>query len=42
MNSTTDPTELIGQKTREWAFPFSEKEWADTCESVKKFLLALM
>ena len=42
MNSIPDPAKISAEKRQQWTFPFSEKEWADTCESVKKFLVALM
>ena len=40
MNSTTDPAGPITEKTQEWPFPFSEKDWAGTSEPVKNFNLA--
>ena len=42
MNSIPDPEKLSAEKSLQWTFPFSEKEWADTCSPVKTFLLLLV
>ena len=42
MNSFPDPEKLSAEKSQQWTFPFSEKEWADTCAPVKTFLHLLV
>ena len=42
MNSIPDPEKHSAEKSQQWTFPFSEKEWADTCAPVKTFLHLLV
>ena len=42
MNHIPNPARLSAKKSQQWTFPFSEMEWGDTSESVKKFVHTLM